>query len=195
MTIGSLSGLRKQRGRVSKRTILAIMGLAFVIGLIALYIITSFESRWYQLTLGVIILAMIPVVVYKHIGTIPRTASSTTRAVGGIFLAISLFLQGAFSSGLGSLVNIVLMGMLGLTANEANLTKRWSQLILNTTIIFGVFRSGLIVWPVVAIGSAAAVSGGFIGGRIAITKGDRFAVSILLILMAASALVLIASAL
>lgn len=171
------------------------MGLAFVIGLIALYIITSFESRWYQLTLGVIILAMIPVVVYKHIGTIPRTASSTTRAVGGIFLAISLFLQGAFSSGLGSLVNIVLMGMLGLTANEANLTKRWSQLILNTTIIFGVFRSGLIVWPVVAIGSAAAVSGGFIGGRIAITKGDRFAVSILLILMAASALVLIASAL
>ncbi len=195
LTIGSLSGLRKQKGRVSKRTVLAIMVLAFAIGLVAPYLIKSLESRWYQLALGIIILVMIPIVIYKHIGTIPRVASPARKTIGGFLLAVSLFLQGTFSSGLGSLVNLVLMSMVGLTANEANLTKRYSQLVLNLTIIVGLLTSGLIVWPVVAVGAPAALCGGFIGGRIAVKKGDQFAVAILLVLMGASALVLIAEAL
>lgn len=193
--VGSLSGLRSYGGRVSKRTIAAIMALAFVIGLTSPLLIKSLESRWYQIILGVILLLMIPVMLYKHIGVAATKPSGLRKVVGGMLLSVSLFLQGAFSGGLGTLVNVVLMGLLGMTANEAHITKRWSQLILNITIIFGVLGSNLIVWPVALTGMTASLAGSSIGARIAVKRGDAFAVHILVVLMGVSALVLIAEAL
>jgi uncharacterized membrane protein YfcA len=117
------------------------------------------------------------------------------KGLGGILLTVSLFLQGAFSGGLGSLVNIVLMGMLGQTANEAHITKRWAGLILNITIILGILGDRLVVWPVVAVAASANLVGSHIGGRIATHKGDKFAMNILLVLMGISAVALIGGAL
>jgi len=85
--------------------------------------------------------------------------------------------------------------MLGMTANEAHITKRWSQLILNVTIIIGVLGSNLIIWPVALTGMATSLIGSSIGARIAVKRGDMFAVHVLLVLMGASALALIATAL
>lgn len=193
--IGSLSEFRAYRSRVSRRRIIAIMILAFLIGLTSPFVIKAFENRVYQLILGVLILLMIPLMLYKHMGTTPSNPSRKRTVLGGILLAASLFLQGAFSGGLGSLVNVVLMGMLGMTANEAQITKRWSQLVLNITVILGVLSSGLILWPVAATGIVGSLIGSSVGARIAIKKGDTFAVNILILLMAASALVLIVGAL
>lgn len=193
--VGSLSGLRSYGGHISKRTIATIMALAFVIGLTSPLLIKSLESRWYQIILGVILLLMIPVMLYKHIGVAATKPSRTRKALGGMLLSVSLFLQGAFSGGLGTLVNVVLMGMLGMTANEAHITKRWSQLILNVTIIFGVLGSNLIVWPVAFTGMTASLVGSSIGARIAVKRGDAFAMHVLVALMGIAALVLIAQAL
>lgn len=195
VTIGSLSGLRKYSGKVSKQRIAAIMVLAFIVGLIAPFVIKSFDSRFYRLALGVILLLMIPVMIYKKVGIKPSQPSLVKKVFGGIFLTIGLFLQGIFSGGLGSLVNIVLMSMLGLTASEANITKRWSQLILNITIIFGVLGAGLIVWQVVFVAIFSGLSGSYIGGRLAIKKGDGFVVNVMLVLMLAAGLILIFGAL
>jgi hypothetical protein len=195
VTIGALSGLRGYSGEVSRRRVGAIMVLAFAVGLIAPFIIKSFDSRFYQLTLGVLLLLMIPIMIYKKIGIKPSRPSPIKKGVGGILLTISLFLQGIFSGGLGSLVNIVLMSMLGLTASEANITKRWSQLILNITIIFGVIGSGLIVWQIVAVGIITGLSGSYIGGHIAVKKGDKLIVNVMLALMLAAGIILILGAL
>ena len=192
--IGSLSGFRKYPHSVTRRSIIAIMLLSFAIGLTSPFVIKSFESKLYQLTLGVILLLLIPVMVYKRVGTTTVKPTPTRRAFGFGLLSISLFLQGAFSGGLGTLVNVVLMGMLGMTTNEAHITKRWSQLVLNVTVIVGVLGSGLILWPVVATGLIASLFGSSIGSRIAVRKGDAFATNILLVLMGVAALVLIASA-
>jgi len=169
--------------------------LAFVVGLLVPIIIKSLESRVYRITLGIILLLMIPMMIYKKIGIKPHRPSSLQKGVGGILLTISLFLQGVFSGGLGSLVNIVLMSMLGMSASEANITKRWSQLILNITIIVGVLGSGLIIWKVVGAGFAGGLAGSYIGGRLAIQKGDKFIVDVMLVLMLISGLVLIIGAL
>lgn len=194
-TIGSLSGLRKYSGKISKRSIGAIMVLAFFIGLIVPFIIKAFNNRFYQVTLGVIVLSMIPLMIYKKVGIKPSEPSSAKKSLGSILLAVSLLLQGVFSSGLGSLVNIVLMSMLGMTATGANITKRWSQLILNITIILGIIGAGLIIWQVVAVNIVTGLAGSYIGGRLAIQKGDKLVVNVMLILMLASGLILIFGAL
>src|SRR5262249_30655353 len=147
--LGSLSGLRDYSGKVSRKSIAIVVALALLVGLFVPVVIKALDSKFYRLTLGVIVLLMIPIVIYKQVGLKPSKPSPFKKAIGGILLTGSLFLQGIFSGGLGSLVNIVLMGMLGMTATEANITKRWSQLVLNITIIFGVAGSGLIVWRVV----------------------------------------------
>jgi uncharacterized membrane protein YfcA len=130
----------------------------------------------------------------KRIGIKPNRPTPVKTAVGSILLTISLFLQGIFSGGLGSLVNIVLMGMLGMSATEANITKRWSQLVLNTTIIFGVLGSHLIVWPAVAVAVCTGLAGGYVGGKLAIRKGDDYVLNVMLVLMLAAGLLLIIGA-
>jgi uncharacterized membrane protein YfcA len=102
-----------------------------------------------------------------------------------------MFLQGVFSGGLGTLVSVVLMSMLGMTATEANVTKRWSQLILNSTIVVGVLFSGLIVWQVLLVLIPLSILGGYLGGKIAVKKGNKFVLDVMIILMVISALLLI----
>jgi hypothetical protein len=193
--IGSLTGFRKYPSSVTRRSIIAIMLLALVIGLTSPLVIKSFESKWYQITLGVILLLLIPVMIYSKAGITATKPSRRRRTLGFGLLSISLFLQGAFSGGLGTLVNVVLMGMLGMTTNEAHITKRWAQLVLNITIIVGVFGSGFILWPVAIAGLVACLIGSSVGSRIAVRQGDAFANHILLVLMGAAAIMLIASAL
>lgn len=193
-TIGSLSSLRS-KGRVNKRRMAIIMALALVVGLLVPYVIKALSGKTYQIILGLLILGMVPVLIHKRVGHTTRTPTDFQKGVGGLLLTASLFLQGAFSGGLGSLVNIVLMGLLGQSANEAHITKRWSQLVLNVTIIFGVLASKLIVWPVVLAGVIANLAGGYIGGHIATRKGDAFAMKALIILMVVSGCFLIITAL
>lgn len=191
VTLGALFGMKSVHGKVSKRRVIPVMVLALAVGLIVPFVIKSLDSEVYRIALGIILLVMIPVMILKKVGIKPHTPSVFQKVAGGGLLTFALLLQGIFSGGLGTLVNIVLMGMLGMTAIEANLTKRWSQLILNTTIIFGVIGSGLVVWSVAAVGICAAFAGSYIGGRMAVKKGDVFIMRIMIILMFISGLALI----
>lgn len=186
--------MSKAHGRVSKARVIPVMILAFAVGLLVPFVIKSLDSEVYRVALGVILLLMIPVVIFKKVGIKPHHPKFWQKWLGGTLLTLSLLLQGIFSGGLGTLVNIVLMGMMGMTALEANLTKRYSQLILNTTIIIGVVGSGLILWHVAAVGVSSAFAGSFIGGRLAVHKGDVFIMRVMVGLMFVSALVLILGA-
>lgn len=195
LTVGSLGGLRVQKSYLRKRGVAVIAGLSLVVGLLVPIVIKAFDSKWYQLTLGIIILLLVPLMIYKKVGLRPHATSRLQKGIGGVLLTISLFLQGVFSGGLGALVNVVLMGFLGMSAIEANITKRLSQVVLNVVIIAGVLGSGLIYWPVVVIGMFTATIGGYIGGHMALKRGDRFIMTIMIGLMVASALFLIGDAL
>ena len=194
VTIGSLFGMKKAHGRVSKARIIPVMVLAAVVGLAVPYVIKTLDSDIYRIALGIILLLMIPIILVKKVGIESRRPSMIQKIFGGILLAFALTLQGVFSGGLGTLVNIVLMSMLGMTALEANITKRWSQLILNITIILGVLGAGLIVWPVVLVGVCSTFLGSMIGGRIAVNKGDAFIMRVMVALMFVSAIALIIGA-
>lgn len=194
LAIGSLSGMGKASGGLSKRRVIPVMVLALAVGLVSPYIIKSLDSDFYQIVLGIILLLMVPVVIYKKVGLLTYAPKTWQKAVGSGLLTLTLFLQGVFSGGMGSLVNIVLVGMLGMTALEANITKRWSQLILNITIVLGLIGSGLIQWPVAIFGFSCTLAGSFIGGRMAVRRGNEFIVRIMLLLMLASGIALLVSA-
>lgn len=170
VTVGSLFGLKAKHGIVAWNRIIPIMILAGVVGLLVPFIIQTMDSRVYRLTLGIMLILMIPFVLYKKVGIKNYHPSRLQRWIGGLLLSTSLVLQGVFSGGLGTLVNIVLMTMLGMTALEANITKRWSQLILNITIILGLLGSGLILWHVAALGVISTFTGSYIGGKMATKK-------------------------
>jgi uncharacterized membrane protein YfcA len=191
VTVGSLFGMRSAKGHITKRRVIPVMVLALLVGLLVPYVIKTLDGQVYRVILGVILLLMIPVMVYKQVGLKPHQTKGWQKLLGGILLSVALFLQGVFSGGLGSLVNIVLMGLLGMTALEANLTKRWSQLILNVTVILGVIGSGLVIWSVVAVGVVSTFAGSYWGGHIAVKKGDGFIMKVMIGLMVVSALMLI----
>ncbi len=191
VAVGSLSGMQWTGARVSKARVIPVMLLAFAVGLAVPFVITSLDSGTYRTALGVILLLMIPIVFLKQIGLKPRRPPLWQKYAGGGLLTLSLLLQGIFSGGLGALVNLVLMGMLGMTAIEANITKRWSQLMLNSTIILGVIGSGLIVWQVAAVGVASTLAGSFLGGRMAAQRGNAFMMHVMIVLLLVSGTALI----
>lgn len=191
ITIGALGGMRSIHGKLSKWRIIPVMVLAFLVGLAVPFVIESLDSEVYRVALGIILLLMIPFLIIKKVGLRAYKPSTGQKIVGTGLLTIALFLQGVFSGGLGTLVNIVLMGMLGMTATEANVTKRWSQLILNITIILGVLFSGLIIWYTLLVLVPATLIGGYFGGKMAIKKGDKFVMDIMIVLIVVSAAYLI----
>jgi uncharacterized protein len=194
ITVGTIGGMRSEHERLSKWRVSAVMVLALVVGLLVPFVIRGLESGAYRVVLGVILLLMIPVMIVKKVGITPHEPSRPRQVAGAGLLTAALFLQGAFSGGLGTLVNVVLMGMLGMNATEANLTKRWSQLVLNVTVVMGVLASHLIVWRYVAVAVPTTLVGGYVGGWLAVKRGNQFVLNAMMVLMAVSALALILGA-
>jgi uncharacterized protein len=194
LTMGALTGMRSERGSISRRKVVPVMMLAFVVGLIVPFVIRGLDSQIYRVVMGIILILMVPIMILKKVGIHSHRPTGAQKVGGGVMLTVALFLQGAFGGGLSALVNVVLMGMLGMTATEANMTKRWSQLILLFTVVLGLLSSGLIVWQLLLVSIPTALIGGYIGGHIAVKKGNQFAMNVLIILMLVSALALIFTA-
>lgn len=191
VAVGSLGGMRQATNHKLRRRALPIILLAFIIGLLAPLAIVNFESEAYRRVLGVLLLLMIPVLLFKKVGLKPQPTTKAKRYIGGALLAVALWLQGVFSGGLGSLVNMVLMGFLGMSAIEANITKRYAQLVLNVVIVLGVLGTGLVQWPVVVVGVVMAFIGSYLGGKIAVKRGNKFVMGAFMMAMFISGIVLL----
>jgi uncharacterized membrane protein YfcA len=191
ITLGSLGSMRSVTRKLTWHKIVPIMLLALAVGLVVPYAIRSLDNDVYRIVLGIILLLMVPIMLIRKVGIEPKKPSRSKAYLGYVLLTGALALQGMFSGGLGTLVNVVLMGMLGMTATEANVTKRWSQLILNITILFGVVLSGLIVWQIAAVMIFTTFIGGAIGGHLAVKKGDKFVLNVMIGLTVISGLLLI----
>ncbi len=134
------------------------------------------------------LIVLIPVILLKGIGIKTAPPSRWKQLLGWPVLVITLLLQAVFSGGMGTLVILTLMGLMGMKALEANVTKRFSQVILNVLIVLGLLGSGLIIWSVAATLFASNTAGGYIGSQIAIKRGDRFITYVFVILMLISGL-------
>jgi len=105
-----------------------------------------------------------------------------------------LLLQGIFSSGIGSLVNVFLILFFGFSALESSLIKRKASIALDVMVLSGLLGAGLINYKYGLIGMAGGLTGGFIGSRFALREGEAFVRYALVVFMVVSGIWLIASA-
>lgn len=173
-----------------------LMVLALVISLIVPFIFSSLSGNFFQVAIGAMMIVLIPFILIEKSGIKARKTSRSKKTVGGVLAAFIFLLQGIFSSGIGSLNNLVLMYFYGLTSLEASALMRVASLALNTLIIVTlVLATDFIIWEYAIAGTIASFIGSYIGSRIAIKEGERFAKYALVMFMLISGIVLLAEGL
>jgi uncharacterized protein len=187
---GSLHGMRKIKPS-SKKRVITIVIMALIVGIIAPFFIRNLNEEFYKTTIGFLLLLMIPVLIIKKVGLQAKEPTALSSNLGYICLALALALQAIFAGGMGMLVPIVMMSLMGMTALDATVTKRYANLVMNVVIILGVLWTGLIVWQIALVGLVTCFIGSSIGSRIAVKKGDSFVMTVMIGLILVSSVWLI----
>lgn len=182
VSVGSLHRYRTTKVK-NKKFVVFVMALALAVGLFAPVFIKQLDAKIYQQILGILILVMIPVIKMKKLGVTSFMPSQKRKTTGWLLLFLALSLQAIFSGGLGVLVILVMVSMLGLDSITAQIAKRWSQVLLNSVIVLGVIASGLIVWEIAMVGIVTSFTGGKIGAKLALKKGNDFVMDVFMLLM------------
>lgn len=175
MNIGA-TAVFKKRAFEHPKLLLGFVVMAFVISLFVPLIFNKLDSHIFQTIIGVIILLMIPIMLYKRHGLVRRKTTKLQKVVGGGLMAGVLGLQGVFSGGVNSLQSVVLVSLFGFTALQAAAMKRIISLALNTFVVIAlVVATDYMVWELAVAAAIASFIGGYIGSHIAVRKGEGFA--------------------
>lgn len=193
LNAGAVAAFRKEMLR-DRRFSLFLIILAAVIGVAASFFVRTAENSILQLLMGALILAMVPLTLYKTRAVKRSGVSNRQWAVGTVLLATILLLQGIISGGVGAMVGGILVVFFGIGALKANVMKRKTSVVLNTVVVLSLLGSGLINYKYGLFGMAGGLIGGYIGSRAALKKGDDFARYALLVFMAVSGIWLLATA-
>jgi uncharacterized membrane protein YfcA len=193
LDVGSIAAFRG-RVKANQKLAMFLTAAAALIGIAAVYFIRHLQNHNLQQAMGTLILLMMPFILIKHHRLKGRKRHSVIQLIGIAALMGIMLLQGVFSSGIGSLENVILILTFGLTALQASLIKRQFSVVMDLIMIAGLAGSGLINFNYGFIALAGCLLGGFIGSRFAIKKGEKFARYALMALMLTSGIWLIATA-
>lgn len=193
LTAGAIAAFKGKMLEHKKLTAV-VAAIAVAAGIVASLLVQKINNSSLQLVMGILILALVPVMLRKDRGVHRRKASQFHQIIGGLLLALVLLLQGILSGGIGSLVSVIFIIFFGLTSLEANALKRKASLILNTAVVVSLLTSGLINFKYGLSGMLGGLLGGYAGSKTALKKGDEFAKYALIIFMVISGVWLILSA-
>jgi len=144
MDSGSIAAYKK---RSTKRKSLALFMLlaAIGVGFVSAIAIRHIGNQHLQLTMGFLNLAMIPLLFIKHHELKSRRRNQILQAFGLLVIVGLMLVQGIFASGIGSLINVFLIAIFGVSVLEANLIKRKASLAADVIVLAGLLGSGLII--------------------------------------------------
>jgi len=133
--------------------------------------------------ISVLIISLVLLVfLITGLGIRPRATKNTHRIIGFVGYGINTIFQSGLGSGIGMLNSVILISAFGLTAIQALAVKRLVNIVglLGSSIVF--VSQGVINWVL----AATLVGGYFIGARVgtkvAISKGNRFVLSLQVIM-------------
>jgi len=184
------------RGKIKeyKNFTFLLMVIAIMVGFLSSYFIRNIKNENLQLVMGIMNLALMPLLFVRHHKLKSRRKHYVLRFLSVLVIVVILLLQGTFSSGIGSLVNLFLILFFGFSALEASLIKRQISIALDIVVLAGLLGAGLINYKYGLIGMAGGLSGGYIGSRFALHEGEKFARYALMFFMLVSGIWLIATA-
>lgn len=192
MAVGSLVGMKSSR-KLNKKILISGIVLSIISGFLASKLIVNIDEDVYGNILGIALILIAPIMFIKKIGHHEKVISRNKQILGYLGLFLALFLQGTLSGGMGVFVGVALMSGLGLDAIQSNITKRITQLVLNSVIVLSLIGSGLILWSVAAVMISVNLLGSAVGGHIAVKKGSAFVSSVMAGLALVSGAVLLLS--
>lgn len=190
---GAIAAFRRQKFKHGRLLGLLIF-TAIVLGAISGFTIRHIGNQNLQLIIGIMNLAMIPVLFIRHHALKSRRLNLVFQIFGYAAIVAAMLLQGIFSSGVGSLINVFLILFFGTTALQASFLKRKASLVGDMVIFLSLISTHLINYRFGLIIAAAGLSGGYMGSKFALHEGERFARYALMAFMLVSGVWLLASA-
>lgn len=185
---GSLFGARN-KNVINKEHLKPLMILAIITALIGPRFAFLFNDEQVKIISSVLIVITAIISVFGLRAKSKNNISKNQRYLGyAAFFGVNLVFS-AFGSGLGMIVNYIMIGMLGLGAVEAIATRRLVSVVILPITAFIFASQGAVNYRLgIALLLGTAV-GGFFGLNFAIKKGDMFvkrAMAVLAIVLAAS---------
>lgn len=193
MDSGAITAYRN-KGVRHKGLALFLMTAGLAVGFVSALAIRHLKNDNLQLAIGVLNLAMIPILFIKHHEIKSRSRHLLVQGFGLLAIITLMLLQGIFASGVGSLINVFLIAVFGISALETNLMKRRASLTSDIVSIGALIGASLINYKYGFIGMAGGLLGGYIGSKFALHEGEKFARYALMIFMVASGLWLVLTA-
>ena len=163
--------------RPDPRTFLPLMVLAFV-GSVAGAVVASHIPR--EAFEPIVLVAL--VVVGAYVLLKPKLGDVTalrfaghhhTLAAMGTGLAVG-FYDGALGPGTGSFFVFTLVGLLGYNFLEASAKARLANTATNLAALCVFVPQGAVLWGIGLLMGLANLAGGYLGARVAVSRGARF---------------------
>jgi uncharacterized membrane protein YfcA len=187
---GAIVAFRKRK--IKKHNLLVVLiAMAVVVGAISSQAIRHIGNDNLKLVIGVLNLLMIPTLFIRHLKLKSRRTHEFVQAIGLLLILAVMFMQGIFSSGIGSLINVFLILFFGISALSANMLKRKASFVADVIVLVGLLGSGLINYEYGLITAAAGLTGGYVGSKFALKEGEKFARYALMVFMLVSGIYLI----
>lgn len=200
IAIGSVIGLglsggalRAAKGTqlVRRKLAITLSALTLLATFVSLQLLPNIRSTTFEQPLGIFILLMIPSLFVKKTAFLPGQRSKVMFIIGCTLYTLLWLANGLFSAGFAALLFVPMLFILGLSALEANVTKRISALIQAVTSFVVLAPKGLVVWHFAVPAMLGAYLGGYLGTHIAIRNGEVFARIALAIAMGISGVLLL----
>ncbi len=166
-----------RRVRPDPRTFLPLMALAFVgSGLGALVATRIPRSAFEPIVLLALVLVGTYVLLKPRLGEATVLRFSGHRHLAGAMVIGLLigFYDGALGPGTGSFFVFALVGLLGYSFLEASAKARLANWTTNLAALLVFIPTGAVLWKVGLVLGACNLVGGYLGARVAISRGAGF---------------------
>lgn len=169
------SSLVAMRGQqlISKRFLWPLVLLTVIMTIGAMFLLPHVRSDSFAWVIGILLIILAPTLFIKKASLQPGPRTRKSILSGYALYGLILF-GSALGGGLATLLFLPLMFLMGLTALEANATRRAVGLIQAAITFCIVLPQGFILWEYALASLAGCYLGGHLGTKIALKKGNEF---------------------
>lgn len=188
--VGTLTAFRG-KGLVDKRYLVPFMSITFLCALLAAFVIPQIDAELFQKVIGIALLVLAPTMFINKGKFQPGPRTKGWIIAGFVGYTFATLAQTMVGTGMGTLINLVLMYLFGLGVLQATATKRVTQTVQSVLLFVLLAIQGLVVWVHAVAGMVGSSIGTHIGSKIALRRGVWFVKIMLAVVMLLSGVLLL----